>query len=125
MALLVVSMLNLSRKKCLVLDRTNWKIGSTDVNILGAKAKWEGHLNGTSGTTSQPLRIAAKRLVDKQVLIVATNQPDAALTPNHYRRRWGIECLFGGAKPAASIWKMPASETRGSSNACLSSSPSP
>ncbi|NML91289.1 hypothetical protein HHL26_19805 [Sphingobium sp. TB-6] len=34
LALLVVSMLNLSRKKCLVLDRTNWKIGSTDVNIL-------------------------------------------------------------------------------------------
>ena len=33
-ALLVVRMLDLERKKCLVLDRTNWKIGSTDVNIL-------------------------------------------------------------------------------------------
>ncbi len=34
MALLVVHMLNLARPKCLALDRTNWKIGSTDVNIL-------------------------------------------------------------------------------------------
>lgn len=34
MALMVVHMLNLERKKCLALDRTNWKIGSTDVNIL-------------------------------------------------------------------------------------------
>ncbi|CAN7617314.1 IS4 family transposase [Pararhizobium sp. LjRoot238] len=34
MALLVVQMLNLERPKCLALDRTNWKIGSTDVNIL-------------------------------------------------------------------------------------------
>jgi hypothetical protein len=34
MALLVVHMLNLDRPKCLALDRTNWKIGSTDVNIL-------------------------------------------------------------------------------------------
>lgn len=34
MAQLVVQMLNLERPKCLALDRTNWKIGSTDVNIL-------------------------------------------------------------------------------------------
>jgi hypothetical protein len=34
MAQLVVHMLNLERPKCLALDRTNWKIGSTDVNIL-------------------------------------------------------------------------------------------
>jgi len=34
LALLVVRMLNLQRPKCLALDRTNWKIGSTDVNIL-------------------------------------------------------------------------------------------
>lgn len=27
-------MFDLGRKKCLVLDCTNWKIGSTDVNIL-------------------------------------------------------------------------------------------
>ncbi|PIO99068.1 IS4 family transposase [Pleomorphomonas carboxyditropha] len=34
LAVLVVQMLNLQRPKCLALDRTNWKIGSTDVNIL-------------------------------------------------------------------------------------------
>lgn len=34
MARLVVHRLNLERPKCLALDRTNWKIGSTDVNIL-------------------------------------------------------------------------------------------
>jgi hypothetical protein len=33
-ALIVVRMLNLSRPKCLALDRTNWKVGSKDVNIL-------------------------------------------------------------------------------------------
>jgi Transposase DDE domain len=34
MAVLVVQLLNLERPKCLALDRTNWKIGSADVNIL-------------------------------------------------------------------------------------------
>jgi Transposase DDE domain len=34
MARMVVHMLHLERKKCLALDRTNWKIGSKDVNIL-------------------------------------------------------------------------------------------
>ena len=34
MALMVVHMLNLERKKYLALDRTNWKIGAKDVNIL-------------------------------------------------------------------------------------------
>ncbi len=33
-ALLVVHMLNLHRPKCLAIDRTNWKFGSTDVNIM-------------------------------------------------------------------------------------------
>ncbi|WP_414470626.1 IS4 family transposase [Microvirga sp. M2] len=33
-AALVVRMLNLSRPKCLALDRTHWKIGRRDINIL-------------------------------------------------------------------------------------------
>lgn len=33
-AQLVVRMLNLSRPKCLALDRTNWKVGCKDINIL-------------------------------------------------------------------------------------------
>lgn len=30
----MVRMLNLSRPKCLALDRTNWKVGCKDINIL-------------------------------------------------------------------------------------------
>lgn len=33
-AQIVVRMLNLSRPKCLALDRTNWKVGSKDINVL-------------------------------------------------------------------------------------------
>ncbi|MBD8556991.1 hypothetical protein IFT84_21010 [Rhizobium sp. CFBP 8762] len=33
-AQIVVAMLNLSRPKCLALDRTNWKVGSKDINIV-------------------------------------------------------------------------------------------
>lgn len=197
-ALLVVHMLNLERKKCLALDRTNWKIGSTDVNILmlaivtrrfrvpllwslighqgnsdsdqrialmrrylalfpsesiellladrefigtrwmdflnennipfvirvkddmtitlndghtwslttlfrkkrlgGLPRRWQGRLNGTAGPTKKPLRLLAKRLADGERLIVATNQQDARQALNQYRRRRGIECLFGDAK---------------------------
>lgn len=198
MAQLVVHMLNLERKKCLVLDRTNWKIGTTDVNILMLAivtrrfrvplmwsllphqgnsdthqrialmrrylalfpaasiellladrefigTRWmnflhehqipfvirvkddmtltladgqtwslntllrrkrarrvtallQGRLNGTAGATKEPLHLAAKRLADGQWLIVATNRTDARQALNDYRRRWGIECLFGDAK---------------------------
>lgn len=31
---LVLRMLGFERPKCLALDRTNWKIGSTDINIM-------------------------------------------------------------------------------------------
>lgn len=198
LALLVVHMLNLERKKCLALDRTNWKIGATDVNILvlaivtrrfrvpllwtliphqgnsdtaqrialmrrylalfeassiealladrefiGARwmdflnennipfvirvkedmtltleggqvcslktllrnkrakrvaATGQGRLNGETGATAQPVRIAAKRLPDGQWLIVATNRYEGTQAVNLYRRRWGIECLFADAK---------------------------
>jgi len=33
-ARLIIGMLELSRPKCLALDRTNWKVGSKDINIL-------------------------------------------------------------------------------------------
>jgi Transposase DDE domain len=198
MALLVVHMLDLGRSKCLVLDRTNWKIGASDVNILmlaivtrrfrvpllwslidhqgssntdqrialvrrylalfpassielllgdrefigarwmdflnennipfavrvkedmtvtlldgktwsiktlmrrkrarGAPATWQGRLNGTHDATTQPLGFAAKRLPGGELLIVATNRPNPKQALSDYRRRWGIECLFGDAK---------------------------
>ena len=198
MARLVVQMLDLERPKCLALDRTNWKIGSTDVNILmlaivtrrfriplmwtllphqgnsdtacrialmrrylalfpaasitmlladrefiGAEwmdflsennikfvirvkidmtitrddgQTWSfasllrrrparttpvigyGHLNGTSCQAKHPVQFAAKRLNSNEWLIVATNRDDARQALNDYRKRWGIECLFGDTK---------------------------
>ena len=44
-----------------------------------------------------PLRFAAKRLGDGELLIVASNGP-AKLALKAYRRRWQIECLFGDSK---------------------------
>jgi hypothetical protein len=66
--------------------------------LRGVPATWQGRLNGTTGATKEALRLAAKRLADGQWLIVATNREDARQALNHYRRRWGIECLFGDAK---------------------------
>lgn len=197
-ARLVVHMLNLERPKFLALDRTNWKLGSRDINILvlaivtrrfrvpllfcllphqgnsdtGQRialmrrylalfpatsirclladrefigAEWmdflnennipfairlkidmtvtldNGHawsletllqrtrarqgkricqarINGTAGSTREPVQIAAKRLKDGEWLIVATNRSDAKQALNDYRKRWGIECMFGDAK---------------------------
>ncbi|MER8403072.1 IS4 family transposase [Mesorhizobium sp. M0306] len=195
-ARLVVHMLNLERPKYLALDRTNWKLGSRDINILmlaivtrhfrvpllfallphqansdtghrialprrylslfpaasirclladrefiGAECMdflnennipfairvkvdmtvtledgraWSlatllrrrrarcatlvGHINGTVGATREPLRLAAKRLGNGEWLIVATNRPDPKQPLNDYRKRWGIECLFGDTK---------------------------
>jgi hypothetical protein len=198
MALLVVQMLNLEHPKCLALDRTNWKIGSADVNILMLAivtrrfripvlwtllphqgnsdtasrialmrrylnlfpassitmlladrefigAEWmdflcenniqfvirvkidmtvtlvdgralsfasllrrkrartvaaigKGRLNGTASLSRHELHFAAKRLKSDEWLIIVTNRQDAAKALNDYRKRWGIECLFGDAK---------------------------
>jgi Transposase DDE domain len=197
-ARLVVHMLNLGRPKFLALDRTNWKLGSRDINILMLAivtrrfrvpllftllphqgscdmasrialmrrylalfpaasirclladrefigAQWmdflnennipfairvkidmtltledgrtwslatllrrkraryapallSGRLNGTDGPTREVVCLAAKRLADGEWLIVATNRPDPKQALNDYRKRWGIECLFGDAK---------------------------
>lgn len=197
-ARLVVHMLDLSRPKYLALDRTNWKLGSRDINILvlaivtrrfrvpllfallphqggsdtglrialmrrylslfGAGSirclladrefigvEWmdflnqnniafairvridmtvtledghtwslatllrrtrarqgkvicQGRINGTAGSTRQAVHLAAKRLGNGEWLIVATNRPDPDQALNDYRKRWGIECLFGDAK---------------------------
>jgi DDE family transposase len=197
-ARLVVHMLNLGRPKFLALDRTNWKLGSRDINILMLAivtrrfrvpllfsllphqgscdmasrialmrrylalfpaasirclladreflgAQWmdflnennipfairvkidmtltledgrtwslatllrrkraryattllRGYLNGTDGAMREVVWLAAKRLADDEWLIVATNRSDPKQALNDYRKRWGIECLFGDAK---------------------------
>lgn len=56
-----------------------------------------GHLRTMAGRNLPPIRFAAKRLADGQVLIIATNiKPAKAL--KLYRKRWYIECLFGDSK---------------------------
>ncbi|MBX3568397.1 MAG: transposase [Rhizobiaceae bacterium] len=57
-----------------------------------------GHLNGAQGATCEQVSLVAKRLASGEWLIIATNRPDPMQALNDYRKRWGIECLFGDAK---------------------------
>jgi hypothetical protein len=57
-----------------------------------------GHINGTAGATREPLRLAAKRLGIGEWLIVATYRCDPKQALSDFRKRWGIECLFGDTK---------------------------
>jgi hypothetical protein len=63
--------------------------------------KWlaarRGHFRTMANSNLPPIRFAAKRLADGQLLIIATNiKPAKAL--KLYRKRWYIECLFGDSK---------------------------
>jgi len=186
---LIVGMLNYARPKRLALDRTNWKLGQRDVNVLvlalvtrrfrvpllwvllphqgnsdtrqriglmqryldlfGASsieilladrefigAEWLTFLNENNipfairlreGMTLRmdgarrsfasllrrhrrgtwvgclegmdtDLRFAGCRLQSGEALVVATNIGDAARALRDYRKRWGIECMFGDCK---------------------------
>lgn len=55
---------------------------------------FEGHLPETGA----PIHIAIKQLGSGEWLIVMTNSGDGKAAINAYRKRWGIECLFGDAK---------------------------
>lgn len=56
-----------------------------------------GQFRTMAASNLPPIRFAAKRLADGQLLIVATNiKPARAL--KLYRKRWHIECLFGDSK---------------------------
>lgn len=48
--------------------------------------------------TATPVRVAIKQLKTDEWLIVMTNRDDGKAALNAYRKRWGIECLFGDAK---------------------------
>jgi hypothetical protein len=193
-ARLVIAMLNLHRPIPLALDRTNWRIGSRDINILvlavvtrrfrvplmwtllthqgnsateqrialmkrylalfGAQSiqwlladrefvgsRWMNFLNennipfairvkeslsiilengkvcslktllrnrrarrvvhsfaGRLPETATPVRVAIRQLKTNEWLIVMTNGGDGKAALSAYRKRWGIECLFGDAK---------------------------
>jgi hypothetical protein len=80
-------------------DGRQYQIRSLLQKRAGASrlAARRGHLLALADATLPPIRFAAKRLADGQLLIVATNiAPDKAL--NAYRKRWYIECLFGDSK---------------------------
>lgn len=58
----------------------------------------KGRINGTDDATHEPISLLAKRLATDEWLIVATNRADPKQALNDYRKRWGIECLFGDVK---------------------------
>jgi len=58
------------------------------------RGAWLGCLEGM-GTQ---LRFAGRRLRSGEALIIVTNTPDAARAMRDYRKRWGIECMFGDCK---------------------------
>lgn len=62
------------------------------------RGAWTGWLNGIATTPANRLRVAAKRIRSKELLIVATNLDDSGRALNLYRKRWHIECLFADAK---------------------------
>ena len=78
-------------------DGRTWSL-ATLLRRQRASFVCSGRLNGTGGATLAPIHLAAKRLRDGEWLIVATNRPEPRQALADYRKRWGIECLFGDAK---------------------------
>ena len=79
-------------------DGRTWSIATLLRRRRARCATLVGHINGTAGATREPVRLAAKHLGNGEWLIVATNRPDPKQALNDYRKRWGIECLFGDTK---------------------------
>lgn len=59
---------------------------------------WSGWLKGMEHAPENRLDFAAKRLGAGERLVIATNTSNPGIALNAYRKRWGIECLFGDAK---------------------------
>lgn len=80
-------------------ERMNMKIDGCAHSFASLLRKprrgtWAGRLEGMR----TELQFAAKRLGGGEALIVATNTRDAARALRDYRKRWGIECMFGDCK---------------------------
>ncbi len=73
-----------------------WKIKTLLRNKRFRKATltWEGRLPN-SGT---PLQLAAKQIKSGEWLVIMTNAKDPKKALCDYKKRWGIECLFGDTK---------------------------
>jgi len=59
---------------------------------------WSGCLQGRNREDGVDLSIAAKQLPSGEWLIIATNSDKPKQALNAYKKRWGIECLFGDTK---------------------------
>jgi hypothetical protein len=81
----------------IVLD--NDKVCSLRTLLRNRRARRVVHsFEGRLPETATPVRVAVKQLNTDEWLIVMTNRGDAKAALNAYRKRWGIECLFGDAK---------------------------
>ena len=59
---------------------------------------WTGWLADMPRTESQKLTLKCKKVRGGEALIIATNTGNPGRAFNMYRKRWGIECLFGDTK---------------------------
>ena len=77
----------------------NGKVRSLGTLLRNRRARSVVHcFEGRLPQTATPIRVAFKQLKTDEWLIVMTNKDDAKAALNAYRKRWGIECLFGDAK---------------------------
>ncbi len=81
-------------------DGCTWSLATLLRRTRARQAKpiCKGRINGVAGPTRDPVHLVAKRLGSGEWLILATNRPDPKQALNDYRKRWGIECLFGDTK---------------------------
>ena len=75
------------------------KVCSLRTLLRGRHARRVVHsFEGRLPEIATPIRVAVKQPKTDEWLIVMTNGDDGGAALNAYRKRWGIECLFGEAK---------------------------
>ncbi|NKB15816.1 MAG: IS4 family transposase [Sphingomonadales bacterium] len=86
-------------KQSLTIVLDNGKICSLKTLLRHRRARRAVYsFEGQIPETATPVRVAARQLKTDDWLIVMTNGEDGAAALRAYRKRWGIECLFGDAK---------------------------
>ena len=86
-------------KESLHIVLENDKVVSLSTLCRNRRARRVVHsFEGRLPETATPVRVAIKQLKTDEWLIVMSNRGDGKAALNAYRKRWGIECLFGDAK---------------------------
>ena len=86
-------------KESLSITLENDKVCSLRTLLRNRRARRVVHsFEGRIPETATPVRVAIKQLGSDEWLIVMTNRNDGKAALNAYRKRRGIECLFGDAK---------------------------